>query len=89
MRSATHFAWCEYHSVKAFIISLDMNPCVADVQEMFQRFWLAEVADIIAILPYQDIVRVFTIFPYRDFCHLPGPPVLVDQLPRVRCFRQT
>ncbi|PNF27432.1 hypothetical protein B7P43_G16907 [Cryptotermes secundus] len=60
-----------------------MNPCVADVQEVFQQFWLAEVADVVAILPYRDIVRVFTIFPYRESCHLPGPPVLVDQLPWV------
>ncbi|XP_033608717.1 ionotropic receptor 21a isoform X2 [Cryptotermes secundus] len=53
------------------------------VQEVFQQFWLAEVADVVAILPYRDIVRVFTIFPYRESCHLPGPPVLVDQLPWV------
>lgn len=84
MQRVTQFAWCEYHSVKAFVICLDMNPYVADVQEVFQQFWLAEVADVVAILPYRDIVRIFTIFPYQESCHLPGPPVQVDQLPRVR-----
>jgi hypothetical protein len=58
---------------------------VADVQETLQRFWLAEVADVVAVLPYRDIVRVFTFVPYREGCLLSGPPVLVD-LPRVRCI---
>jgi hypothetical protein len=66
-----------------------MNPCVSDVHQMFQRFWLAEVADVVAVLPYRDVVLAFTFIPYRQCCHLPGPPVLVDQLPRVRCPHQT
>ena len=58
--------------------------CVAELQELFQLLWLLEAADVVAVLPCRDAVRVFTFFPHRERCHLAGTPVQVDQWPRVR-----
>jgi hypothetical protein len=58
--------------------------CVAEVQELFELFWMLEAVDVLAVLPCRDAVRVFTFFPQRESCHLVGTPVQVDQWPRVR-----
>jgi hypothetical protein len=58
--------------------------CVADLEEMFQRFWVAEAMAVVAVLPSGGTVHVFTFYPYRNHCHIAGPPVLVDQWPKVR-----
>jgi hypothetical protein len=57
---------------------------VADLEDMFQRFWLAEALNVVAVLPCRETVRVFTFLPYTESCHLAGPPVMVDQWPKVR-----
>ena len=57
---------------------------VAELQRLFQLFWLLEAVDVVAVLPCRDAVRVFTFFPQRERCHLAGTPVQVDQWPRVR-----
>jgi hypothetical protein len=57
--------------------------CVAELQELFKQFWLLEAADVVAVLPCRDAVRVFTFFPHSERCHLAGTPVQVDQWPRV------
>jgi hypothetical protein len=58
--------------------------CVADLQELFERFWLLRAVNVVAVLPCRDSLRVFTFFPQREHCHLAGTPVQVDQWPRVR-----
>jgi len=58
--------------------------CVAELQALFELFWLLEAVDVVAVLPCRDAVRVFTFFPQRQRCHLAGTPVQVDQWPRVR-----
>lgn len=58
--------------------------CVAELQGLFDLFWLLEAVDVVAVLPCRDAVRVFTFFPQRERCHLAGTPVQVDQWPRVR-----
>jgi hypothetical protein len=58
--------------------------CVAELQELFELFWLLEAVDIVAVLPCRDAVRVFTFFPQRERCNVAGTPVQVDQWPRVR-----
>lgn len=61
--------------------------CVAELQELLELFWLQEAADVFAVLPCGDAVRVFTFVPHRERCNLAGTPVQVDQWPRVRfCF---
>jgi hypothetical protein len=58
--------------------------CVADLEDVFQRFWITEAVNVVAVLPYQGTVSVFTFFPYKESCHLAGSPVIVDQWPKVR-----
>jgi hypothetical protein len=60
--------------------------CVAELQELFELFWLLEAVDVVAVLPRRDAVSVFTFFPYRERCHHAGTPVQVDQWPRVRFY---
>jgi hypothetical protein len=65
--------------------------CVAELQELFELFWMLEAVDVVAVLPRRDAVRLFTFFPHRESCHLAGKPVQVDQWPRVSfgCVKRT
>ena len=58
--------------------------CVAELQELFELFWLLEAVDVVAVLPRRDAVSAFTFFPHRERCNFAGNPVQVDQWPRVR-----
>jgi hypothetical protein len=65
-------------------VPFTQSMCVAELQELFELFWLLEAVDVVAVLPCRDAVRMFTFFPQRERCHLAGTPVQVDQWPRVR-----
>jgi hypothetical protein len=63
---------------------------VADLEDIFQRFWLVEAVDVVALLPCRGTVSVFTFSPYTGRCNLAGPPVMVDQwskVSRMKVFR--